>query len=109
MIFICKLAVSLITPPGVFMLILFLLAILVICKSEHIVLGLALFLLSSIMYIISIPLVAFIFNNALNHIYSHQFPPKDANAAVIVLWCTAKLILYTKGVEMGQDIIVLGT
>ena len=23
--------------------------------------------------------------------------------------CTAKLILYTKGVEMGQDIIVLGT
>lgn len=85
MIFICKLAVSLITPPGVFMLILFLLAILVICKSEHIVLGLALFLLSSIMYIISIPLVAFIFNNALNHIYSHQFPPKDANAAVIVL------------------------
>lgn len=23
--------------------------------------------------------------------------------------CTAKLILYTQGVEMGQDIIVLGT
>ena len=25
------------------------------------------------------------------------------------LYCTAKLILYTQGVEMGQDIIVLGT
>ena len=25
------------------------------------------------------------------------------------LECTAKLILYTQGVEMGQDIIVLGT
>ena len=23
--------------------------------------------------------------------------------------CTAKLILYTQGVEMGQDIIILGT
>ena len=26
-----------------------------------------------------------------------------------VPYCTAKLILYTQGVEMGQDIIVLGT
>ena len=26
-----------------------------------------------------------------------------------LILCTAKLILYTQGVEMGQDIIVLGT
>ena len=31
------------------------------------------------------------------------------HALICVPECTAKLILYTQGVEMGQDIIVLGT
>ena len=37
-------------------------------------------------------------------------PPKYSVSQIMgYLKCTAKLILYTQGVEMGQDIIVLGT
>ena len=46
--------------------------------------------------------------------YQLHVLPDDVLVARVLLFklvelCTAKLILYTQGVEMGQDIIVLGT
>ena len=49
---------------------------------------------------------------AAGSVVTHDVPPGEIWGGVPakrIGYCTAKLILYTQGVEMGQDIIVLGT
>lgn len=76
---------------SIFIAAILLLAIYIIHKPSHRLLGILLVLLALSMYITSIPIFAISINNFIDHAYQHQTPPKGAKAAVIVLaggWST---------------------
>lgn len=83
MLFIEKFLSSLILPPGIFILTMLLLSVWVIRKHRFI--GACIFLIALAMYITSIPIFAFCLNNAIDHSYQRQLPPKDVLSAVVVL------------------------
>ena len=72
-------------PLSIFIAATLLLAVYIIRKPSHKLLGILLILLALSMYITSIPMFAVSINNVIDHTYQHQTPPKGANAAVIVL------------------------
>ena len=76
---------------NIFISAILLLAVYIIHKLSHKLLGILLTLLALSMYITSIPIFAVSINNVLDHAYQHQTPPKGVKAAVIVLaggWST---------------------
>lgn len=78
-------------PVSIFIVAIMLLAVYIIRKPSHKLLGILLVLLALSMYITSIPIFAVSINNFIDHAYQHQTPPKGAKAAVIVLaggWST---------------------
>ena len=83
--FIEKLLISLIFPPGIFILTLLLLAIWVIYKKKYKFIGSAISLIAITMYITSIPVFASCLNKRIDHIYQRQLPPENEKVAVIVL------------------------
>lgn len=72
-------------PLSIFIAAILLLAVHIIRKPSHKLLGILLILLGLSMYITSIPMFAVSINNVIDHAYQHQTPPKGAKAAVIVL------------------------
>ena len=74
-----------IVPVSIFIVAIMLLAVYIIRKPSHKLLGILLVLLALSMYITSIPMFAVSINNVIDHTYQHQTPPKGAKAAVIVL------------------------
>ena len=76
---------------SIFIVTILLLAVWVIHKPVHKLLGILLMLLAMVMYITSIPIFAVGINNIIDLAYQHQVPPKNEKAAIIVLaggWST---------------------
>ena len=74
-----------IMPLSIFIVAILLLAVYIIRKPLHKLLGISLVSPALSMYITSIPIFAVSINNVIDHAYQHQTPPKGAKAAVIVL------------------------
>lgn len=72
-------------PLSIFIAATLLLAVYIIRKPSHKLLGILLILLALSMYITSIPIFAVSISNVIDNAYQHQTPPKGVNAAVIVL------------------------
>lgn len=72
-------------PVSIFIVAIMLLAVYIIRKPSHKLLGILLILLALSMYITSIPIFAVSISNVIDNAYQHQTPPKGVNAAVIVL------------------------
>lgn len=74
-----------IMPLSIFIVAILLLAVYIIRKPLHKLLGISLVSLALSMYITSIPIFAVSISNVIDNAYQHQTPPKGVNAAVIVL------------------------
>lgn len=85
MIFLSKLVYAMFTPPGLFIVVILIMAVWLIRRHTHKLLSIALLLLALFMYITSIPIFAAGINDALDHTYQRQLPPENADAAVVVL------------------------
>ena len=70
---------------SVFIVAIMLLAVYIIRKPSHKLVGILLVLLALSMYITSIPIFAVSIDNVIGHAYQHQIPPKGVKAAIIVL------------------------
>ena len=73
------------TPPGLFIIILLVIAFLALKKPRHLLLFISLSILSLVLYILSIPATTFILNRWLVDVNTPQLPPEHVKAAILVL------------------------
>lgn len=86
-----KLLYAFFSLPGIFIVIIALLAVFAIRKPSQKLLGIVLFLLTFIIYITSVPIFAISISSVISHAYQRQLPPKGVKAAAVVLaggWST---------------------
>lgn len=76
---------SLISPPGIFIVILALLAILALRRPAKKLLAGALFFLAAGMYLFSSPMFAVFLSRSLDYRFTPQLPPKGEEAVLLVL------------------------
>ena len=77
---------SMITPPGIFIVIILILSVYIICKSSYNkFIGICLCCIALLMYVMSVPIFAAHINDMVEYTYRRQLPPKNAKAAIVVL------------------------
>ena len=76
---------SLFIPPGIFIVTMLSLSVWVARKQSYKLIGACILLIALAMYITSVPIFAFYLNNAIDHTYQRQLPPKGLLSAVVVL------------------------
>ena len=80
-----KIVSSFVLPPGTFIMTMLLLSTWAIYKQKYKLIGMAILFIAITMYITSVPIFAFCFNNVFDYRYQYQVPPKNAKSAAIVL------------------------
>ena len=73
------------TPPGLFIIILLVIAFFALKKPRHLILFVSLSILSLVLYILSIPATTFFLNRWLVDVNTPQLPPENVKAAILVL------------------------
>ena len=76
---------AIIMPPGIFIVILFILSLYALKKPKRVILAFFLFLTAFFIYITSIPITTFYLNKLLVDVYKPQLPRNNSSTAVIVL------------------------
>lgn len=76
---------SLLTPPGIFIVLLLALSILALRRPAKKLMACALFFLAIVMYLFSSPIFAIFLSKSLDYRFTPQLPPKNEEAVLLVL------------------------
>ena len=83
--FVVNLIQSLLTPPGIFIVLLLALSILALRRPAKKLMACALFFLAIVIYIFSLPIFAIFLSRSLDYRFTPQLPPKNEEAVLLVL------------------------